>query len=77
MNRYHGYLGGNYGTNELMGVMTRRGNLSEYYEASEITGNEVLFKIAETKWMDHRILCKNIVMIQIIKSNRLSIQQKG
>lgn len=45
MNRYHGYLGGNYGTNELMGVMTRRGNLSEYYEASEITGNEFYLRL--------------------------------
>ena len=45
MNRHHSYLGGNYGSNELMGVMTRGGNPNEYYEASEVTGNEFYLRL--------------------------------
>lgn len=42
--RYHGYLGGNYGTNLLMGVM-QDGNPSEYYEAAGDIGNEFYLKL--------------------------------
>ena len=42
--RYHGYLGGNYGTNLLMGVM-QDGNPSEYYEAAADIGNEFYLKL--------------------------------
>lgn len=42
--RYHGNLGGNYGTNLLMGVM-QDGNPSEYYEAADDIGNEFYLKL--------------------------------
>ncbi len=42
--RYHGYLGGKYGTNMLMGVM-QVGNPAEYYEGAADIGNEFYLKL--------------------------------
>ena len=42
--RYHGYLGGTYGTNMLMGVM-QDGTPAEYYEAATDIGNEFYLKL--------------------------------
>lgn len=42
--RYHGYLGGNYGTNMLMGVM-QVGNPLEYYEGAADIGNEFYLRL--------------------------------
>ena len=43
--RYHGYLGGNYGTNMLMGVMQNGGSPSEYYEAANEIGDTFYLKL--------------------------------
>lgn len=43
--RYHGYLGGNYGTNMLMGVMQNGGSPSEYYEGATEIGDTFYLKL--------------------------------
>lgn len=43
--RYHGYLGGNYGTNMLMGVMQNGGSPSEYYEGAAEIGDTFYLKL--------------------------------
>ncbi len=42
--RYHGYLGGRYGTNMLMGVM-QNGNPAEYYTGAADIGNEFYLRL--------------------------------
>lgn len=43
--RYHGYLGGTYGTNMLMGVMQKGGTPSEFYEGAATIGNQFYLRL--------------------------------